>query len=141
MQADECLVSVIVPAHDCSRYIVGAIESALSQDVPLEVIVIDDGSTDNIDEVMEQYKREKRVIYLKNSRNLGVAATRNRGVEIAKGKFVAFLDGDDSWRAGKLKKQLALLEETKTVLCSTARELIRPDGTPTGYDCFLLGTL
>ena len=133
MQSDECLVSVIIPAHNCSCYIVGAIESALSQNVPLEVIVIDDGSEDNIDEVMEQYKKEKRIIYLKNPRNLGVAATRNRGVEMARGKFVAFLDGDDSWRAGKLEKQLALLEKTKAVLCSTARELMRSDGTPTGY--------
>ena len=58
--------------------------------------------------------------------------TRNRGVKLAKGDYIAFLDADDWWEKGKLKEQLKCLEETGYVLCSTGRELIRSDGSSTG---------
>ena len=63
---------------------------------------------------------------------MGAAESRNRGVSHAKGKYVAFLDTDDYWAENKLEQQLALLEQTGCVLCATARELFRPDGTSTG---------
>lgn len=129
---NQLLVSVIVPAYNSAAYIGRALDSALCQSVPLEVIVIDDGSKDGLDDVMVPYTRDARVRYVKNSRNMGVAATRNRGVSMARGAYVAFLDADDIWAPGKLEKQLALLEQTGDVICSTARELMTPQGTLTG---------
>ena len=130
---EEILVSVIIPAYNCSRYIRQAVDSALVQDVPLEVLVLDSCSQDDLATVMEAYAEDARVRYLPGDRNIGVAATRNRGVAMARGEYIAFLDADDAWAPGKLKKQLARMGETGDVLCSTARELMRPDGSRTGY--------
>ena len=130
---NEILVSVIIPAYNCANYIHMALDSALEQDVPMEIIVINDCSTDHLDQVMQKYRKYPQILYLRNEKNLGVAETRNKGVGLARGKYVAFLDSDDYWGKDKLKKQLKLIEEKGTVLCSTARELMNPDGTLTGY--------
>lgn len=130
---DDLLISVVIPVHNCAQYVCQAIDSALAQDVPVEILVIDDGSRDHLDQVMRRYQQEPRVCYLKNETRMGVAKTRNRGVDLAKGNYIAFLDADDYWMEGKLKKQLALMRETNTVICSTARELMTMDGTLTGH--------
>lgn len=127
------LVSVIIPAYNTTRYIRQALDSALAQDVPMEILVIDDCSTDHLEQLMQEYRDKPQVRYLRNPRNLGVAETRNRGVALAKGEYVAFLDADDVWAEDKLKRQLRMMEESGAVICSTARELMTPDGTLTGY--------
>lgn len=126
------LVSVIMPAYGCAATIRQAIDSALDQDVSLEILVLNDQSPDDLDLVMESYADEERVHYIRNEKNLGAAATRNKGVQLARGRYVAFLDSDDWWEKGKLKKQLALLEKEDAVLCSTGRELVTPEGKLTG---------
>lgn len=126
------IVSVIIPAYNCAESIGKAIDSALMQKVSLEVIVLNDCSKDNLDDVMQKYQDYDNVRYIKNEKNLGAAKTRNKGVRLAKGEYVAFLDGDDYWTEHKLDKQLRLMDETKTVLCSTARELMTPEGECTG---------
>lgn len=126
------LVSVIMPAYNCAGVISGAIDSALAQNVELEIIVIDDGSVDGLDSVMEQYKECPRVRFVKNEHNMGAAATRNRGVQLARGRYIAFLDADDLWIEGKLQKQLSKMQESGTVICATARELMNPEGESTG---------
>ena len=130
---NEILVSVIIPAYNCTAYIRQALDSVLIQDVPLEILVINDCSKDDLDSVMARYAHRPEIRYLKNEKNLGVAATRNRGVKLARGEYIAFLDADDYWAKDKLKKQLKLIREKGTVICSTARELMKPDGTLTGY--------
>lgn len=130
---NEILVSVIIPAYNCANFIHLALDSALAQGVPMEILVINDCSKDNLDQVMRKYRQYPQIIYLKNEVNMGVAETRNKGVSLARGKYIAFLDADDYWEKDKLKKQLKLMEEKGTVLCSTARELMDPDGTLTGY--------
>lgn len=125
-------VSVIIPAYNCAGYISKAIDSVLNQDVELEIIVIDDNSTDNLDEVMEKYRDNPALFYVKNSKNLGVAESRNKGVNLAKGNYIAFLDADDYWEKDKLKKQLNALAKTGAVICCTAREMVRPNGELTG---------
>lgn len=130
---NDVLVSVIMPAYNCTAYIGQALESALNQDVPMEVIVINDCSRDNLDSFMRLYKDDPRIRYIKNEKNLGVAESRNRGVAMAQGEYIAFLDADDVWEKDKLKKQLKLMEEKQTVICSTARELMTPDGKLSGY--------
>lgn len=125
-------VTVIIPAYNGAAYMHRAIDSALMQDVPMEILVINDCSPDNTDGAMERYKNNPLVTYIKNEKNMGVARVRNKGVAMAKGEFVAFLDCDDYWAEGKLRKQLERIERDGTVLCSTARELLTPEGEPTG---------
>ena len=126
----EPVISVIIPVYTGTGTLRRAIDSALCQKVEIEVIVVNDCSAEDVDAVMAPYG--DRVVYLKNPRNMGAAESRNRGVAQAKGKYVAFLDADDYWLEGKLAQQLELLERTGAVLCATARELIRTDGSETG---------
>ena len=125
-------VSVVIPAYNCAHMIGEAIESALGQEIDLEVIVVDDCSSDHLDQVMDSYADNPSVIYVKNARNLGAAQSRNKGISLARGKYVAFLDGDDCWRPGKLRRQLERMEAAGAVLCCTARELMTPKGEHTG---------
>ena len=127
------LVTVIIPAYNCANYISQAIESALIQNVSMEILVIDDGSKDNLEQVMDAYRKYPEIYYIKNRKNMGVSKVRNAGVRYAHGEYIAFLDADDLWEEGKLQKQLALLQRTNGVISSTARELMNPDGTLTGY--------
>lgn len=129
----EILVSVIMPAYNSAKYICQALDSALAQDVSLEILVIDDCSTDNLDSLMKKYSDCPRIRYLKNETNLGVAETRNRGIALARGEYIAFLDADDVWTKDKLAKQISLIREKGTVICSTARELMTEDGELTGF--------
>ncbi len=127
------LVSVIMPAYNAAKYIDKAIASVLSQDdISLELIIINDGSTDNTMEVLEHYKEYDIITIIDNEKNLGVSASRNKGIALANGKYIAFLDTDDWWTADKLKKQVELIEEKQCVLTYTARELFDDAGTPTG---------
>ena len=126
------LVSVIMPAYRCAGTIGAAIDSALAQKVPLEVIVINDRSPDELEAVLGAYQADERVVCVTNEENMGAAQSRNRGVSMARGKYVAFLDSDDLWTPGKLAAQLEVLEDSGSVLCCTARELITPEGELTG---------
>lgn len=126
------LVSVVIPAYNCSRTLGQAIDSALAQEVSLEILVLDNGGTEDLTGVMERYGDNPVIHYRRNEENLGASGSRNLGVKLAQGKYVAFLDSDDWWEKDKLKKQLARLEETDEVLCATARELVTPEGELTG---------
>ena len=126
------IVSVVIPAYNCAATIGHSIDSALAQDVPLEIIVVSDCSPQSLDEVMERYRDHSQVIFLENETNLGAAQSRNRGVAAAKGKYVAFLDADDYWTEGKLSRQIAAMERTGAVMSCTARELMTPEGELTG---------
>lgn len=125
-------VSVIIPAYNCASYIEKSIDSALTQEVPLEVLIINDCSKDSTEQAVMHYLKNPAVRYFVNDRNLGAAGSRNRGVKLARGKYVAFLDADDWWEAGKLKKQLALIKKENMVLCSTGRELVDENGDSLG---------
>lgn len=128
----DILVSVIMPAYNCKDYIAEAIRSVLIQKVPLELIIIDDHSNDGTEELVQSFSQDGRVICVRNERNLGVASSRNKGVELARGKYVAFLDADDYWMEDKLEKQTALMEKKQAVLSSTGRELMDKDGNLSG---------
>ena len=101
-------VSVVIPTHDRGRVVVEAIESALAQThPPLEVIVVDDGSTDDTAERVGRL-RDARVKYLRRS-HAGVSAARNAGIAAATGDLVAFLDSDDLWKPDKVEAEIAAL--------------------------------
>lgn len=125
----DILVSVIIPAYNSADSICQSVDSALCQGVSLEIIIVNDCSTDATEEILEKYSSNPAVRYIKNDHNLGAAGSRNKGVTLARGKYIAFLDADDWWEPDKLKKQISLIEKKNTVLCSTARLLVNPDGT------------
>ena len=128
----EILVSVVMPAYNCAASIGDSIESVLCQDVPLELIVVNDRSPDDLDAAMAKYLTDERVVYVTNRVNMGAAMSRNCAMEMARGKYIAFLDSDDIWLPGKLKKQVELLEQSGNVLCCTARSLMTPEGVDDG---------
>ena len=100
------LVSTIIPAYNAARYIREAIDSALAQQgIEQEVIVVDDGSTDETWQILQTYGSRIRCLRQQNS---GAAAARSRGLYLARGEWIAFLDADDVWEHEKLKTQLAL---------------------------------
>ena len=108
------LVSVVIPVYNGERFLATAIESVLSQDVPLEVVVIDDGSTDSSGEIARHF--DKPVICIRQD-NRGLGAARNAGVEAAQGEFIAFLDADDLWTHDKLAHQLQRLKQDSALDC------------------------
>lgn len=132
MTTTKPLVSVIMPVYNGAATIRQAIDSVYRQNVPLELLVIDDGSTDQTVEILSAYQERPDFRYLKNAQNIGAAASRNRGVHEAHGQYIAFLDADDWWEDSKLKLQLDILKKTGRVLCSSGRELMNYDGSSTG---------
>lgn len=97
------VVSVIIPCYNAERYIGATIASVLAQDqAGLEIIVVDDGSSDGSVDLL---RREFPQVRLEQQANAGVAAARNRGIALARGKWVAFVDADDIWLPGKLAAQ------------------------------------
>lgn len=100
-------VSVVIPFYSGSVWLEEAILSALSQTYrPYEVIVVNDGSKENIDSIIEKYSKKVKFIFQENK---GAAAARNKGMRESKGDIVAFLDSDDLWDKKKLEKQIALM--------------------------------
>ena len=106
MSEEQPLVSVIIPVYNGARYLRPALESVFAQTYhPFEVIVVDDGSTDDSGAIAQSFPE---VRYIQQA-NQGVAAARNHGIDAARGEFFAFLDQDDLWTPEKLKLQMAHL--------------------------------
>lgn len=106
------LVSIIMPSYNTAEYISTSIASVQKQTYTnWELIIVDDCSTDNTDEAVVPLLSDNRIHYLKNEHNSGAAVSRNRALREAKGKWIAFLDSDDTWEPEKLTRQLAFMEE------------------------------
>lgn len=104
------LVSVIMPSYNTADYIADSIKSVISQTYQnWELIIVDDCSTDNTDDIVS-YFSDNRIKYMKNKKNMGAAATRNRALREAKGEWIAFLDSDDLWLPNKLEKQINFMK-------------------------------
>jgi len=103
-------VSVIIPTYNRAHLVGRAIKSVLDQTYQdFELIVIDDASTDNTEEVVKSFNDE-RIKYLKHDENKGGAAARNTGIKVARGEYIAFQDSDDEWFSQKLEKQMKVFE-------------------------------
>lgn len=128
------VISVIMPAYQAAPYIRQAVDSVLRQTCTetWELLMIDDGSSDQTPEIAGAYAKDPRIRYIRRKKNRGVAAARNLGIQKARGEYVAFLDADDWWDADKLKLQMACMAQTGAVLCCTGRELMHKDGKPSG---------
>lgn len=119
------LVSIIMPAYNAAGTIKESIQSVLSQTYKdWELLVIDDGSTDQTAEIVQEVADgDVRVKLMLNRVNMGVVASRNRGLAEASGDYIAFLDSDDLWKPKKLERQLGYMEEKKAVLSYGACEV------------------
>ena len=104
------LVSIVMPSYNTGCFIKETIESVLAQSYPTwELIIVDDCSSDNTDDIVRQYLFDGRIHYIKSDTNGGAAASRNRALREAKGKWIAFLDSDDLWHPEKLEKQIEFM--------------------------------
>lgn len=124
-------VSVIMPSFNAERFIRESIESALAQTLDdIEVIVADDASFDRTCTIVaEMATHDSRIRLLNAERNTGPAAARNRAIEVASGRYIAFLDSDDTWCPNKLKRQIKAMAANNWAFCFGGYELVDSDGT------------
>lgn len=110
------MVSVIIPTYNREKTIQSSIESVLSQTYKdIEVIIVDDCSVDNTEDIVKGIS-DKRVIYIKQEKNGGACAARNKGISVAKGEYIAFQDSDDIWKENKLEIQLENMKKNNSDL-------------------------
>ncbi len=127
------LVSIIMPSYNTGQFISETIDSVLAQTYEnWELIIVDDCSTDNTDEVVLKYLTDHRIKYLKNEKNSGAAISRNRALREAAGKWIAFLDSDDLWSHDKLEKQLAFMKARGSCFSYTNYIEIDESSAPNG---------
>lgn len=104
------LVSIIMPSFNTAKYIEESIKSVLAQTYTnWELIIVDDCSTDNTDEIVQPFLSDDRIKYFKNEKNSGAAVSRNKALREANGKWIAFLDSDDLWLPEKLERQISFM--------------------------------
>lgn len=129
------LISIIMPAYNAERYIEESIKSVLAQTWKTwELLIVDDCSTDKTQLIVNRCAAEdKRILLLSNPRNLGVAGTRNRGVQEAHGDWIAFLDSDDLWTPDKLTLQVDLIKKTNALFTFTGSSFIDENGMGLSY--------
>lgn len=120
------MVSIIVPIYNAGRYIEKTLVSVLNQTYKeYEIVLIDDCSTDDSREIIEKYMRnDRRIVYSKLLQNSGAAIARNKGLELAKGRYIAFLDSDDTWEPTKLEKQVYQMRKTGCAFSYTRYDLV-----------------
>lgn len=132
------LVSIIMPSYNTGKYIADSIKSVIAQTyTDWELIIVDDASTDNTDEVVQKFTEPaevnvSKIHYLKNDCNMGAAISRNRALREARGKWIAFLDSDDLWAPDKLEKQIAFMEKNSYAFSYTRYSEMDENGNPTG---------
>ena len=119
------LVSIIIPSYNSKKFIAYTIESVLNQSYSnFELIIVDDCSTDGSLEFIENYLKDSRISIYKTEKNSGAALARNRGIQKAKGKYLAFLDSDDIWHPLKLEKQIDFMEKNNYLFTFTNYKMI-----------------
>lgn len=128
---NNCLVSIITPVYACEQYIGQTINSVLAQSYPnWEMILVDDCTPDSSAEIIKQYQAsDPRIKYVKLQQNSGAAVARNTGLEVAQGRYIAYLDADDIWLPNKLERQLSFMRENNAVFTCCDYEKIESDGT------------
>lgn len=126
----ESLVSIITPVYNSQDYLEETILSVLNQTYSnWELLLIDDCSIDNSYEIIKKYlEKDERIKYLKNDKNSGPAITRNKGIEKAKGEYIAFLDSDDLWYENKLERQISFMQTNNIVISHGDYEMIDENG-------------
>ncbi|MEK4514271.1 glycosyltransferase family 2 protein [Paenibacillus sp. FSL H8-0122] len=123
---EEELVSIIIPAYNCGDFIGITLESIINQTYSnWEAVVIDDCSKDNTAEIVSKYVTiENRIRYFRLDKNSGAAVARNKGIDLAMGKFIAFLDSDDIWVPEKLSRQIKFMKQNSYNFTCTSYDKI-----------------
>ncbi len=133
MPEPEVLVSVIIPAYKAADYIEETIRSVASQSYPsIEILVVDDGSPDDQNEVITSLQKNIPNLRLITQENAGVSAARNHGYRESKGEFLAFLDSDDTWKPNRVGAFLQKFESGDFGLVHSDVEIINEDSIPNG---------
>jgi teichuronic acid biosynthesis glycosyltransferase TuaG len=141
-RAEQPLVSIIVPVYNASRFIEETIQTVLDQTYTnWELILVDDCSTDGSIKLIKPYLKDKRISLLKNKVNSGAAISRNKGIDAAKGRYIAFLDADDLWHPEKLNKQVAFMQEKDSAFSFTGYEFADENGKPNGKKVYVPKTI
>lgn len=124
------MVSIITPSFKSERFISQTIETVLAQTYQdWELIIVDDVSPDNSNEIIDEYcKKDIRIKLIKLQTNSGPAVARNKAINQAKGRYIAFLDADDLWKAEKLEKQIIFMQEKDCALCYSNYEIMSEQG-------------
>lgn len=147
------LVSVIVPCYNMEKYLTDTIASVRSQTFgDWELLVVDDASTDGTMRILHDFsQQDPRIKVAVKDEHSGIAHTRNRCLQRAKGRYLAFLDADDLWHPEKLEKQLRFMQERQAAFSYTSYDLIDENGQPLGktiqatrdlnYQAYLRNTL
>lgn len=133
------LVSVIIPVYNANGFLSGAIESIQNQTYKnLEIIIVDDGSTDETPKILKSLaKKDKRIKILTNKKNLNIASSLNKGIKIAKGKYIARMDADDIALPRRIERQVKhLLRHQETVILGGQCKTIDIDGKVIGRKIF-----
>lgn len=126
----EELISVVIPAFNAEKYIKDTLESVINQTYKnIEVIVVNDCSKDDTEKILEEYSsKDVRIRKYLNEKNSGVSFTRNFGISVAKGDWIAFVDSDDIWEKDKLEKQIKYAIKNDAGLVFTGSKFIDEEG-------------
>ncbi len=127
-------VSVIIPVYKVERFIEQTILSVINQNYPdIEVVLVDDCTPDGAAAIIKRLQEKSpNIVYHKLEKNSGAAVARNKALDMATGRYVAFLDGDDMWAEGKLEKQMAFIKKHRAALSCTAMDTVDEMGNPLG---------
>lgn len=130
------LVSIIVPVYNVEKFIGETMDSVAAQTYPhWELLLVEDGSSDRTAEIIQDYIREKkenRIRLIAQPENMGAARARNRGLQEARGRYIAYLDADDLWVPEKLERELAFMKEKGAAFAFTGYEFADENGKGTG---------
>lgn len=126
----EDLVSIVVPVYNCEKFIKQTINTVKKQTYNnWELLLVNDYSTDRSKElIINEIKDDDRIKLLELEKNSGAAMTRNKGIENAKGKYIAFLDADDLWNEEKLEKQIRFMQDNEYEFTFTGYEFVDENG-------------
>lgn len=129
IKSEEELVSIITPSYDSEAFIEQMINSVLAQTYHnWELIIVDDLSPDASNKVVEKYlSHDSRINLIKLTNNSGAAVARNKAIEVAKGRYIAFLDSDDCWMPNKLEVQISYMKKHNTPFSYSGYEVISED--------------
>lgn len=118
--------SIVIPVYNCEKTIYETLQSVLIQTYnDYEIIIVNDSSTDGtLSEINKIKDNLSNISIINNPENLGAASSRNKGISVAKGNYIAFLDGDDVWMPDKLKKQKCIIKENNCDICCTSYDFI-----------------
>lgn len=134
MMANQPLVSVITPCYNMEKFVAATVESVRSQTYPhWEMLIVDDASTDGTAEILQSMaKQDERIKFVVKPNHIGIADSRNQAIQMAKGRYLAFLDADDLWHPDKLERQLQVMQEKQVGFSFSSYDLVDETGALLG---------